>query len=553
MRYATLVWVKPTIDDTLKLTRQSLEQFVENPDDTTTLQRSVSWLKEIRGALVILDIHSAVLLMQSVETVVQAILDGKISNKEQAYDSLMRSLIQLPNYLEHLSLGYADIPMAILPSINKLRNLVGQKPLQSSQLFFPDLSLALPVKAAPHYPDDKLKHFVQQKRVAFQKGLQAWLQAKNIAGLKLLLTTTEQLTQVTGQAPITRAWWICAAVLESVAQKGLPANAALVSLIKQIDGLMKLIVAHGNQALHVTPPERLLTQLLFYAAHSKSNGPRLQLVRRTYHLEHCFPSQALLQSTMQVFAGPDTELMATIVELMREDFVSIEETLDIFMRADNPDTSDLLPLIEVMRNMAYTLLLLGMNVQAKLMLKQTQLLKQIGEGQKHYDLAGMLEIANDLLHINAALDTLANRGTHARQQIQQEKGLLETQFKDVLTIAVSEAKVELSEMIPLIMHFIDKGETDEEFEEIPERFNRIIGLFQILERQRAQQLVAECRNYIQTTLIEGKRVPNENQSKALADAIISLELYLDTVAGNPLDDSQVLDTTQRCLSLLKAA
>jgi len=553
MRYATLVWVKPTIDDTLKLTRQSLEQFVENPDDTTTLQKSVGWLKEIRGALVMLNINSAVLLMQSVEMVVQAILDGKINNKEQAYDSLMRSLIQLPNYLEHLALGYADIPMAILPSINKLRSLVGQKPLQSSQLFFPDLNIPLPVKAAPHYPDNKLKQFVQQKRIAFQKGLQAWLQAKNIAGLKLLLSTAEQLTQVTGKAPISRIWWITAAILESVAQKGLPANAALVSLIKQMDSLMKLVVARGNLALHVAPPERLLGQLLFYAAHSKSRGPRLQLVHKTYHLGYCFPNQALLQSSMQVFAGPDTELMGTIVDLMREDFVRIEETLDIFMRADNPDHSDLLPLIEIMRNMAYTLLLLGMNVQAKLMLKQTQLLKQIGEGHKSYDLAGMLEVANDLLNINAALDTLASRGTHARQQIQQEEGLLETQFKDVLVIAVSEAKMELAEMIPLIMHFFDKEEVNEEFEEIPARFDRIMGLFNMLERSRAQKLVGDCRLYIQKTMIEAKIVPDENKRKALADAIISLELYLDTVAGNPLDDNQILDTTHRCLAMLKVA
>jgi len=54
-------------------------------------------------------------------------------------------------------------------------------------------------------------------------------------------------------------------------------------------------------------------------------------------------------------------------------------------------------------------------------------------------------------------------------------------------------------------------------------------------------------------MIEAKIVPDENKRKALADAIISLELYLDTVAGNPLDDNQILDTTQRCLAMLKVA
>ncbi|MEZ5673539.1 MAG: hypothetical protein R3E08_14665 [Thiotrichaceae bacterium] len=34
MKHAALTWVKMTIDENLKQTRQALEQFVENPKDT---------------------------------------------------------------------------------------------------------------------------------------------------------------------------------------------------------------------------------------------------------------------------------------------------------------------------------------------------------------------------------------------------------------------------------------------------------------------------------------------------------------------------------------
>ncbi|MEN9461636.1 MAG: hypothetical protein RIS84_1656, partial [Pseudomonadota bacterium] len=51
MKHAALTWVKVTIDESLKQTRQALEQFVENPNETAPLQQCVLLLHEIRGVL----------------------------------------------------------------------------------------------------------------------------------------------------------------------------------------------------------------------------------------------------------------------------------------------------------------------------------------------------------------------------------------------------------------------------------------------------------------------------------------------------------------------
>ncbi|MCP4697834.1 MAG: hypothetical protein GY862_13425, partial [Gammaproteobacteria bacterium] len=170
MTYATLMWVKPAIDDTLKQTRQSLEQFVENPDDTRSLQDAVGWLREIRGALTLMETSTACLLVGEMEHVTQALLDNKVANKESAYDILMRGLIQLPNYLDHLALGYPDIPMALLPLLNKLRALRKQAPLPATSLFTPDLSVNSPAaKPAPKMADIKLRQFVHRLRASYHK------------------------------------------------------------------------------------------------------------------------------------------------------------------------------------------------------------------------------------------------------------------------------------------------------------------------------------------------------------------------------------------------
>jgi len=555
MKYATLTWVKPAIDDTLKLTRQSLEQFVENQDDPGSLKDAIGWLHEIKGALILLEIDSAMILMQEMELVTQALLKGNIQDKKAAYDSLMRALIQLPNYLDHLALGYPDIPIALLPLINKLRHLLKQKPLNAGQFFLPDVNIDVPnIKPAPRLPDEKLKAFVHKQRVAYQKGLMAFLKGPNkMAGIKLMLTSFTHLTQATGQYPITKVWWIAEAILEAIAQKGLPINETIGHLFKQIDPLIKQLTDYGNRALHVQPPAKFISTLLHYAGQAKSKGPRIAAVRQTYHLEYCLPSETLLSSTLQVFSGPDIELMKIVVSTLKDDFARIEETLDIFMRADTPDVSDLKPLIEIMHNMSYTLYLLGLDLQAKSMLQQTAVISAIAENQKAYDLAQMLVIVHALLKIDAALDTLATRGNHARQQIQQEKGLTETQFVDVLKVVVDEAKIELTEMIQPIIVFMENGNVDEDLKAIPSRFKHIQGLLATLNEQRAIKLLQLCSRYIEQNMIKNAIVPDEKQRKSLADAIISIEFYLETLAGNPLNSSQILDITQHCLSSLMSA
>jgi hypothetical protein len=552
MKYATLSWVKPAIDDTLKLTRQSLEQFVENPDDTGPLQEAAGWLHEIHGALTMLEIESAVLLLQEMEHVTQALLANKIPDKGAAYDSLMRGVLQLPNYLDHLTLGYPQVPMALLPLINRLRALIHEKPLPAATLFFPDVSLNLPnPKPLPRVADPQFKALIQKARIAYQKGLVEFVQGANkMEGLKLMLTTFNQLQQLTGTAQLSKVWWIGEALLESIAQKGLNLSENLIGMFKQMDGLLKPLTDYGMAALNVTPPAKFVSNLLFYAAQAKSNGPRLTAVKENYQLDYCLPSESALQNIIQIFSGPDIELMRITVTTMKDDFSRLEETLDIFMRTDHPDVNDLKPLSDIMKNAGYTLRLLGLEKQAHTLLKQSAVIDAIVEGKIEHSLPRMLDISNVILRVEAAMDTLSKRGTHAIHQIQQEQGLLETQFKEVVKVLVEEAKIELTEMIQPIISYFETKNSDDELQKIPERFQNLSGVFSILNQPRAAKLTDVSAHYVTKKILQDNAIPNERQRKLLADVIVSFELFLDTLAGHPLDGVRILNTAQQSLQAL---
>jgi hypothetical protein len=555
MKYSALTWVKATIDESLKQTRQALEQFVEYPSDTAPLQQCVFLLHEIYGALSVLELTTAALLVQDVELTIKSLLQGKIENNESTYDVLMRALIQLPNYLDHLAIVQHDMPLALLPLLNNLRALRSQKPLGHNSFFTPDLSVAIPHKKAASLPNDKFKNYMQQMRVAYQKGLAVIIKnpKRPVDGLKFIYNVMQRLQQVTGNAPVSRVWWVTEGIIEALLQKGIEINKPLLNVLKQLDALINQAVQQGNAARQAVPPKAFLTNLLYFAAVARSKGKQITAVKKTFQLNDYLPDQSTLMAAKLMFAGPDIELMKIVVTLLKDEFAHVEETLDIFNLADNPLPTELSPLVIRLRNMANTLGLIGLKVQRQSILKQASLILDISEGRKPPDFPVLLKMANALLKIYAAVDILGVQGVHAKQRLQQspETEFSETpQFGLVLSVVVNEAKTELSQVIQPLVTFIDTERQDDDLLEVPSRLKQVEGFLAILSHQRAAKLLAQCNQYIEKLFIKKSFVPSEEKLKALADVLIGIELYLDTLAGNPMDADDILDVTEKQLSVL---
>jgi hypothetical protein len=554
MKYSALTWVKITIDESLKQTRQALEQFVDYPSDTVPLQQCVAWLHEIHGALEVLELQTATLLVQEIESTIKSLLAGKIESNESTYDVLMRALIQLPNYLDHLAIVQQDMPMALLPLLNDLRTKRKQSALAANNLFTPHLSMTIAHLKAIKLPDDKLKKYALQMRVNYQKGLAAVIKTPKQpqAGLKLIYTVMQRLQQATGTAPVSKIWWVTEGIVEALLQKGLALNNAILSLLKQLLPLINQIAQHGNPALRSAQP-KVLTNLLYFVAQARSKGKTITAIKKTFQLNDYFPTEQKIIETRLMFAGPDIELMKIVVTLLKDDFARVEETLDYFNRADNPSVSELSPLVTLLRDMANTLGLLGLIAQRQSMLAQAKVILEMSESRQPAELSNLLEIANALLKISGAVDILAVQGVHAKQRLQQspDTDFSETpQFGIIMGVVVDEAKTELAQVIQPLVNFIDTGSQDDSLLDVPSRLKQVEGFLAVAAHDRAAKLLGRCNKYIEKVFIKESTVPAEEKLKALADVLIGIELYLDTLAGNPMDAEDILDNAEKRLARL---
>ena len=154
MSHAVLGWVKPELDETLRLARGEIEAFVETPADTGRMRFCAGYLHQVQGTLRMVELYAPAMVAEELEQLAQALQEGRVADREEACATLMRGAVLLPDYLERLQDGHRDIPIVLLPLLNEIRNARGAPGLNESMLFPPGTQAA----AAPEPSAEEIDH-----------------------------------------------------------------------------------------------------------------------------------------------------------------------------------------------------------------------------------------------------------------------------------------------------------------------------------------------------------------------------------------------------------
>lgn len=210
VEYNSLRWVKKELDLILMEAQASLSAYIEDTDDTARLREAVEHLHMVQGTLQMVELYGAAQLAEEMEKVSEALLEGRIKKVEDAYDVLMRSMLQLPDYLESLQSGSKDVPMVLLPLLNDLRASRNASLLSENVLFFPDVDSTADDQASGASQGDLLAA-AKKLRPHYQIGLLGFFKGEKVpASLKRILavlTELEKILQtlglvVSGQLPL---------------------------------------------------------------------------------------------------------------------------------------------------------------------------------------------------------------------------------------------------------------------------------------------------------------------------------------------------------------
>jgi chemosensory pili system protein ChpA (sensor histidine kinase/response regulator) len=539
--YTTLTWVKDEIQESLNQTQQALEFFVEDPSDTTQIRFCATYLHQVYGTLQMVEIYGAALLAEEMEQVANALLNDQIGQKEDAYEVLMRAIIQLPSYLESLERGQMDMPVILTPLLNDLRAARGEPLLSENTFFKPDLNVAPPEKRltpGKSYPDIQI--YARKLRPIYQISLLGVLRNNNATGsLKKIAAVLRELQNASAMDALQRLWWIGGGIIEALIDEGQETSTAIKMLMGQIDREIKRVIDQGEDAIATAPPEELMKNCLYYAGTSTSNGPRVSSLQQAFKLDEILPYGGALEKAQDDLKGSTADIMENVSSMIKEDLLHVKDQLDIFVRNNQREVTELTPLSENLGRIADTLAMLGLGDLRRVIQDQVSNINTLVAAAANPGDDALMEIASALLYVEASLDNIKTSRREHSEENAPDLAMHDEEDAEVLLpaseqiqithLVIKEAKQVLADVKDGFNTFAVDPDQFDIIRETPQKLAQIQGALAIMNLDHASRLLGAANAFIRDDVIAAQAIPNAAKLDTLADAITSIEYYLEAI------------------------
>jgi chemosensory pili system protein ChpA (sensor histidine kinase/response regulator) len=549
--FSTLGWIKPQIDQLLSEARQALEAYAEDPEDARLMQSCVGLLHQVLGTLRMVELYGAAELDQEMEHLAQSVLDGKVADRDEAFGALMRGLVQLPDYLDLIESGHKDIPIVLLPLLNELRDARGAEAVDQRVLFHPDIDRPLPPEAAGArvaYPFADLRARTTQVRARFQVQLLAWTQGKqpNFAEMRDCM---DELRAACHAEAARRLWWVAGGVLEALQQGRLDLHlASLRQQFGHLDRTIRHLQDQGEDVCGDEDARELVRGLLFSVAHATPGPGRTEAIAQCFALDRMVPSAEELERARAAMSGRNRALLDTVAKAVREDLLRVKEGLDIFLRREDRSPQQLAPQVETLHRVGDTLGMLGLESPARMIGDQRKVIADVIDGRCEAKPEIILDVASALLYVDASLDEHIEflGATDSSDDV-----LPSSEARKIMRTLMREAGANLGRVKDHITAFIESSWSHAQLAEVPKLLAEVSGALRILNLERPAELVDGIDRYIGNELIADGRVPTVDDMDTLADAMASVEYYLEIGRDSSASDNRILEAAQRSLEKLQ--
>jgi chemosensory pili system protein ChpA (sensor histidine kinase/response regulator) len=552
--------VNRELASTLDAARSQLEDYVDGRAAADALLRTAEHLHTARGALKIVEIHGAALLAEEMEQTCRRLAEAKDDDKsEQGIEALTRAMVQLPAYLERLLSGGKDVALALLPLLNDLRQARDKPSLSEGTLVLLnsgpfERNLAPRASGAAGGDvgrgSDKL---AQRLRPAFQAALLGWIKgAESGRFLDELLRVCTTLERSAVSDQVKQLWTVMTAVLTAIRGGGLEASVTLKRLIGQVDRQLKRLIDGGESAVVNAPPVELINSLLYYVAKASSKDPRIEALRKQYNLGEMLPAQSQVEQAREGLAGPSVKLMRTVAQAIKEDLGTVKDALDIFVRTGMQGADKLGPQVDMLKKIGDTLGVLGLDKARGQIQRETQELAAIVLNGKVLDQGGLEKIAATLLDVEDTLDRELVRAVMPGDDAEPAEGAgdPDTQQRQVTQAVMGECTVNLAKVKEAVIQLVDHPADTRPLDLAKPQLRGITAGLLMLNKTKAVTVVERIGDVISSRLAAGTKLRPEYLER-LADAIVSVEYYMETVSAGRSDPWYMLENADRCLDLLE--
>lgn len=548
--------VKSEIEQTIKQAESSLERFQENRESGEDLQNCLDFLNQLRGIFILVELRGGTLLCQEAVAMANDVPVGANDDKNILLTTLNSALFILRRYVEYYHHQRADHPELLLPVINELREARREKPYPESCFFEvdlkgqPDFSACLSIRAFEG-TDTEYEIVARRMRLTFQVALLGVLRGRNpVVSQKLIGRAARGFVRLCQGAPMGQMWCLVAIVADTMVDRTMPFTKARKRMFMRVEKYAREVVYVGKVATTKDAPDSLIRDLAYLVYRSGSGNSEATQVLAAFHLAPAEFPDSILEAHARRLYGPGTDVLESLSEALQEELNQLKDKLDIIERGIEPDLAELSSIADALERLGNTLVMLDLNRLATIAREEAARLRSWEAESRLPGQDELYRLADSVLGIEDAVMQIVSRGITAETDAlagcerSREESIY---FKEAVYVVADEARGALTLAKRAITAFVESDYDKLHLANLPATLHSIWGGLQMVNDPGAAHVLERVAASIQDRLLDAREAPEAQVLEALADALTSLEYYIESIGKRGESNADLLRLAESSL------
>ncbi|OUS23623.1 hypothetical protein A9Q99_26615 [Gammaproteobacteria bacterium 45_16_T64] len=558
---ASLNLVKEQLDESLSVAESSLEQYAEEPSNNRRLTQCVDLFRQLKGVMTIVNLQGAAMLVEEMESLGEYILDHQDSDQEPSLAGLSNAIMVLGHYLEYVQAKQSTLPVLLIPTINEVRSLA-KKPLAPESTFFRlAKNPSRPEKTTGEPADHvKLEEIGRRLRHMYQVGMLGVFKGENVStNVKLMQRALDRIDSLSGDVPLAKLWWLGQGVLSALGSENVEVTNSRKSLLGMIDRQIKATILQSEVALAKEAPDHVVQEAVFVTSLAEQADGVVAEILAAFEVGGSRLDGLTMQREQALMNGPSGSVIKSVVDAIKEELAHIKDSLDLGARGAHGDDEESFNRISVaLVKIANTLVMLGLMDASNVLKDQAgNIANWTSIDDIDADSEEFNAVADALLYVENSIASLSPRMGGAQGVDDNEaesvakEGMSITQLEEARRLVVGESRAGLSLAKRALTSYMESNWDGMHLNNVPVTLNTVWGGLTFLQLDRAANVMKSCEDFIRGRLINDRaNEPDEHLMETLADAITSIDYYLESIESNkPIGDG-VLDVAEESMDEL---
>ena len=555
INFNSLHIVNEELTHAIKQAATDFEAYLADPAEEDYLAHCIAHLAQIAGVFRLMQYPGAIELTREMEVLAKVIAEGD-KLKENQVTALTHAFFVLPHYLEYISARQYEMPILMVAYINEMRASRGAE-LFAEHVFYPEVAEKLKQAELPLGEGavqlEALSESVGRLRHMYQVGLLGVIKNQSSKmHFQLMFRAIHRAATMLGDEAHSGIWRLACAFIYCLEAGDFELTIHRKRYLAAIEKLMRDFANKGPESLAQGTYEDLQQALLFCLVLSGNASEQVSSILKLTDLPDDIGTDKLVKQQRELMHGPSLDTFESVIAVVKEELSSAGDILEICSQNNRIDDEDLAALKRILTRIGDTMTVLNLP-EVKVMLDE-----QLSELDKYnpdefYD---FLATADTLLFVDSSLSRLKHHdlSSEALEQVSEVSRIevmANGQLAEAERVVLEEAKSCISLAKRAITSYVESNFDSAHIANVSTTLNTVRGGLYILNFRRAASIMRSCCDFINDHMNQLNEGGHRHQLlETLADALISIEYYLNDIEVNCKPDEMILEIAEESLDAL---